>query len=163
MITTNTTEAGKFFALVTKGGTVVYRTPDYYTEAMATADAECWAAFKGDNVTTYTLAIEDERYGRRSLGRVVKGKHVPTEYATKEAAWEAIKATSFAEPVSVLADGKPVASFAWMFKNPDEPVPGKPNLVRPVRDLCKWTRGGWEVTGVQAAGTGRYRIVRTVA
>ncbi|WP_369189070.1 hypothetical protein [Streptomyces sp. R08] len=159
-----TKDNGKHFGTVFVGDRIAFQTPGYYTEGMALAAAECWIAFHGkDAMPVYILAKESELYGRQPLGRVVNGKHTPTEYTTKEAAWESVKECHMTTPVTVLADGEPVATFQWLFKTPDEPVPGKPNKVRQVRDLCKWTRGGWKETGVQAVGVGRERFIRTVA
>ncbi|MGI5408209.1 hypothetical protein ACQEV9_15580 [Streptomyces chartreusis] len=152
------TEAnGEFYARVNNGDLIVYVTAEYLTERMALADARCWVAFHGkaDAMPTYKLAIDpiDTTGGRRAL----KG-----EYATKADAWKAVQGTDFSEPVTVLEDGEPVMTFSWQFKTADEPHPTKPNTVRRVRDLCKWTRKGWEVTGVQAVGIGRNRLIRTV-
>jgi hypothetical protein len=162
-----TTKAkGKFFTVVRDGAPVVHITRKYLTRRMAEAAAKCWWAFHGGEkiMSTYTLAKESDLYGRQLLGRVDSaGKHIPTEYASKADAWEAVKKTSFSDPVTVLEDGKPVATFTWLFKTPDEPVPGKPGYVRRVRDLGKWTSKGWKLTGVQAVGTGKDRFIRTVA
>lgn len=161
-----TTKAkGKFFTVVRDGAPVVHITRKYLTRRMAEAAAKCWIAFHGGKrVTVYTLAKESDLYGRQLLGSVTReGKHVPKEYATKEEAWDSVQKTSFSDPVTVLADGEPVATFTWLFKTPDEPCPDKPGYVRRVRDLCKWTRKGWERTGVQAVGIGKNRFIRTVA
>jgi hypothetical protein len=158
---------GKFFSQVRNsyadGFDILFESPEYFTEAMAKADAECWMAFhgKGETMPTYTLAYDpmDAPGGRRALGRVTNGKHVPTEYATKDDAWKAVQQTSYNEPVTVLEDGEPVATFYWLWAG-EEPVPGKRNMVRRVSNLCKWTRVGWTPTGVQAVGTGKFRFVR---
>ncbi|MEE1835769.1 hypothetical protein [Streptomyces sp. SP17KL33] len=163
MNTTVTETSGKHFGTVRNGDRIAYRTPGYYTAQMALAAAECWVAFHGeDTMPTYTLALEHDAHGRMPLGSVVKGKHTPKEYATKGEAWEAVQRSFYAAPVSVLEDGKPVATFSWQFKTADEPHPGKPGYVRRVRDLCKWTGAGWVATGVQSVGAGTDRFIRTV-
>lgn len=159
---------GQCFGRVLKGDKVLYVTKGYITHRMALADAKCWAAFHGKEETmpTYTLALDpmDSAFGPRPLGRVTRdGKHITTEYATKGEVWEAVQRTFFNEPVTVFEDGKPVATFYWTFGTA-EPVPGK-NMVRPVKNLKKWGRGGWEPTGVQSVGNGKLgkgREIRTV-
>jgi hypothetical protein len=157
--------SGKFVGGVARNDRAIYVSPGYLTEAMALADARCWLAFHGEAqpMPTYTIALDpiDAPGGRRPLGRSVNGKHVTTEYATKAEVWEAVKLTFFAEPVTVLEDGEPVASFYWT-QGVDEPVPGK-HMVRPVRELNKWGRKGWEPVGVQSVGNGKRREIRTVA
>ncbi|WP_333731753.1 hypothetical protein [Streptomyces sp. IBSBF 3010] len=153
-----TTKAkGKFFTVVRDGAPVVHITRKYLTRRMAEAAAKCWWAFHGGDkiMTTYTLALTPMVEGGK--------RDIPGEYATKADAWLAVQQTEFNEAVTVFEDGKAVGIFQWMFKTPDEPVPGKPGYVRRVRDLCKWTRKGWEVTGVQAVGIGTHRFIRTVA
>jgi hypothetical protein len=160
---------GKFFSQVRNsyadGFDILFESPEYLTEGMAQAAAKCWVAFhaeqKEEKMPTYTLAYDpmDAPGGRRALGRSTNGKFVVTEYATKEDAWKAVQQTSYNEPVTVLEDGEPVASFYWTFA-PDEPMPGRKNVVRRVRNLCKWTRAGWTPTGVQAVGIGKARFVR---
>jgi hypothetical protein len=142
---------------------VLFVTPAYYTAEMATSAARCWVAFHGEatKMPTYTIAYDpiDAAGGRRAIGRSTNGKLVVTEYATKEDAWKAVQQTSYNEPVTVLEDGEPVASFYWLWAG-EEQVPGKRNMVRRVSNLCKWTRAGWTPTGVQAVGTGKFRFVR---
>lgn len=157
MNTTVTTNNGKHFGIVRKGDSILYRTPGYYTEGMALADAKCWLAFHGEKImATYTLSVQPVSSTFTNLP--IKG-----EYGTKAEAWAAVQRTEYAEPVTVFEDGKSIMTFSWQFKTPDEPHPTLPNTVNRVRDLCKWTRTGWVQTGVQAVGIGRNRFVRTVA
>jgi hypothetical protein len=160
---TATETNGKHSARVSAGDAVLFVTPAYYTAGMATSAARCWVAFHGEatKMPTYTIAYDpiDAVGGRRAIGRSTNGKLVVTEYATKDDAWKAVQRTSFNEPVTVLEDGEPVASFYWLWAG-EEPVPGKRNMVRRVSNLCKWTRAGWTPTGVQAVGTGKFRFVR---
>lgn len=151
-ITTTKTATGEHIAKVGP-----YTTPAYYTEGMAQADAACWVAFHGEEteqMAKYTLAVVALESGIKSP--------LNGEWNTKEEAWLAVQETNFSESVTVYEDGKGIASFNWMFKNPDEPHPTKPGYVNRVRDLCKWTRAGWVATGVQAVGIGTARFIRTV-
>jgi hypothetical protein len=107
-------------------------------------------------VTTYTLAIAPVNSIQAKIP--LNGVH-----ATKAEAWTAVQKTEYAEPVTVFEDGKPLMTFSWKSNSAEEPDPNHPGYVRRVWDLCKWTRSGWEPTGVQAAGSGKERIIRIVA
>jgi hypothetical protein len=156
MNTTVEARDGKYFGTVRKGDSILYRTPGYYTEGMALADAKCWLAFHGEKaMPTYTLSVQP-------ISGPFTNMPLNGEYDTKAAAWEAVQRTQYSEPVTVFEDGEPVMTFSWQFKTPDEPHPTLPNTVNRVRDLCKWTRTGWVQTGVQAVGIGRNRFIRTV-
>jgi hypothetical protein len=57
MYTTTTETSGKFFGLVrAEDETTLHTTPGYITEAMALADAKCWAAFHGGKMSNAEAA-----------------------------------------------------------------------------------------------------------
>ncbi|MFC9620259.1 hypothetical protein ACFTXM_09745 [Streptomyces sp. NPDC056930] len=150
---------GKFFSVVRDGAPVIHITRKYLTRRMAEAAAKCWVAFHGgEHMPVYTLAVTPMAEGGK--------RDLPGEYATKTEAWKAVQETFFAEAVTVLEDGKRIGTFQW-FRAGEEPALNDPGKVSPVRDLCRWARGGWVKTGVQAVGNGAklgpYRFIRTVA
>jgi hypothetical protein len=58
MNTTVEARDGKHFGTVRKGDSILYRTPGYYTEGMALADAKCWLAFHGEDTNMDKVTVD---------------------------------------------------------------------------------------------------------
>ncbi len=96
-----------------------------------------------------------------------KPRRVLGEFETNSEAWRFVQDTHTGNQLVVISEGRKRAVFTWL-RQGSEPDPNFPGCVREVYNLVKWEGpftfdfGRWVPTGVQAAGDGEHRIVRTI-
>ncbi|MCX4687323.1 hypothetical protein OG401_23975 [Kitasatospora purpeofusca] len=88
--------------------------------------------------------------------------NIAGEHDTKVDAWKAVQETFYADPVTILENDKPVASFLWFRTYEEVPSQSQPGRVAQVWRLYQWGKrdlgpmlGGWGPTEVEYVYDGR--------
>jgi hypothetical protein len=84
---TATQANGKHYAEVRNGDLIVFRTQGYYTARMALADAQCWAAFHGEEIMTPELEAA-RQLGLKMAAKMDAENTVTVSSGTHVLPWE---------------------------------------------------------------------------